>query len=175
MNASNEKDWIITRLPEIWSVIKRNLSGSHWQSLDEIYRFVENSLNLDDEDFLPQSLSSDMDCRPLVALQNLIVALSRREATMSCPHYPHSGRKKHYWRIRKEGFRELLIRKGWHLRGTYAEKKIQGRMIIQFIVANTEDYYLCSFQLKRDFWAELDMLRVSKALDSFDHTSVVPS
>lgn len=59
-NASNERDRIMTRLPEIWSIIKRNLSGSRWQSLDEIYRFVENSLRLDDEDFLPQSPSSDI-------------------------------------------------------------------------------------------------------------------
>jgi len=92
---------------------------------------------------------------------------------MSSPCHPHSGRKKHYWRLRKEGFRELLIKKGWHLRGGYAAKVIQGREVIQFTIQKTEDYVLCSFQLKSDFWAELDMLR--KVLDSFDHTSVPPN
>jgi hypothetical protein len=93
---------------------------------------------------------------------------------MSSPCHPHSGRKKHYWRLRKEGFRELLIKKGWHLKGTYAEKEIQGKTVIQFMVARTEDYILCSFQLKSDFGAELEMLRQRKVLDSFDHTSVLP-
>ena len=92
---------------------------------------------------------------------------------MSTPYLPHSGRKKHYWRIRNKGFRELLIKKGWHLMGGYASKVIQGRVVIQFLVEKTDDYFLCSFQLKSDFWADIDTGR--KTLDDFNLTNVMPN
>ncbi|MFZ2448289.1 MAG: hypothetical protein WAW37_18170 [Syntrophobacteraceae bacterium] len=75
---------------------------------------------------------------------------------MSIPYHPHSGRRKHLCRIRRYGFRDFQIAKGWHLRGGYASKIIAGQEVMQRIVEKTPCYFLCSFQLKSDFWAELD-------------------
>jgi hypothetical protein len=36
----------------------------------------------------------------------------------------------HRWKVRREGFRELLLSKGWHMRGAYAAKSIAGRETI---------------------------------------------
>jgi hypothetical protein len=48
------------RLPEIWDIIRKNLSREKWTSLDEIYRTVERNTNLDDEDSEPQKPGSDI-------------------------------------------------------------------------------------------------------------------
>lgn len=50
----------MTHLPEIWSCIKKNLSKGHWTGIETIYKFVQNNLSLDTEDFQPQSPSSDI-------------------------------------------------------------------------------------------------------------------
>lgn len=50
----------MTRLPEIWSCIKQSLPKGQWVNLERIYEVVEIYLNLDSEDFEPQSPSSDI-------------------------------------------------------------------------------------------------------------------
>ena len=50
----------MTRLPEIWSVIRSRLPRGKWISLDDIYALVASSVALDREDHLPQSPSSDI-------------------------------------------------------------------------------------------------------------------
>ena len=72
---------------------------------------------------------------------------------MPFPYFPHSGRRAHYWKLRIDGFRELVARHRWGFRGAYAEKSIRGRRVMQTIVKKTDDYYLCCFQLKDDFWS----------------------
>ena len=44
---------------EIWDCIKKHLPKDQWTYLDEIYRIIEKSLALDDEDYEWQSPSSD--------------------------------------------------------------------------------------------------------------------
>lgn len=72
---------------------------------------------------------------------------------MPMPFYPHSGRRKHYWKVRNESFRELMRNHNWGFRGAYAEKTIRGKSVMQTIVKKTDEYYLCCFQLKDDFWS----------------------
>ena len=67
---------------------------------------------------------------------------------MPYPYFPHSGR-----RMRADGYRGLMTRHRWGFRGAYAEKSIRGRSVMQTIVKKTNDYYLCCFQLKDDFWS----------------------
>lgn len=50
----------MTRLPEIWVCLKRNMTKGLWTSLETIYEIVQNNLSLDTEDFQPQSPSSDI-------------------------------------------------------------------------------------------------------------------
>lgn len=50
----------MTRLPEMWEAIQRNLPRGKWLQLQEIYETVKKSLPLDDDDYLPQSPSSDL-------------------------------------------------------------------------------------------------------------------
>jgi hypothetical protein len=54
------REEIMTRLPEIWSCIKQYLPKGQWVNLEKIYELVETNLNLDLEDFDPQSPSSDI-------------------------------------------------------------------------------------------------------------------
>ena len=44
-------------LPEIWNCIKNGLPKGQWVALDDIYRLIENTLNLDKEDYEWQSPS----------------------------------------------------------------------------------------------------------------------
>jgi len=72
---------------------------------------------------------------------------------MPIPYYPTSRRKPHYWKIRRKGFRELQLLKGWGMRGAYASKLIRGEEVMQTIARKTDDHYLCCFRLKSDFWS----------------------
>ena len=47
-------------LPEIWDIIRKNLSREKWTSLEIIYRLVEQKSALDDEDRKPQAPGSDI-------------------------------------------------------------------------------------------------------------------
>jgi hypothetical protein len=47
-------------LPDIWHIVRKNLSKEKWTSIEEIYRFVERNTNLDDEDWEPQASGSDI-------------------------------------------------------------------------------------------------------------------
>lgn len=53
---------------------------------------------------------------------------------MPVPYFPHSGRRKHYWKLRSEDFRELMTKHRWGFRGAYAEKSIRGQRVMQTIV-----------------------------------------
>ena len=50
----------MTRQPILWEAIRKCLSRGGWTSLQEIYDYVQRSINLDDEDYEPQSPSSDL-------------------------------------------------------------------------------------------------------------------
>ena len=74
---------------------------------------------------------------------------------MPIPYYEHSGRKPHFWKLRRNGYRDLLQSKGWSFRGAYAEKTIAGRTVMLRNVENREDHFLCRLELKDDFWANI--------------------
>lgn len=48
------------RLPDIWDIIKINMPINEWITLQDIYGLVSRYGQLDDEDFEPQSPSSDL-------------------------------------------------------------------------------------------------------------------
>ncbi len=48
------------RLPEIWDIIKHHMPKSEWIPLQDIYELVSRNGRLDDEDFEPQSPTSDL-------------------------------------------------------------------------------------------------------------------
>jgi hypothetical protein len=50
----------MTRLPEIWACIVRNLPKRRWVVLSDIYSLIERNLSLDKEDYEWQSPSSDI-------------------------------------------------------------------------------------------------------------------
>jgi len=47
-------------LPEIWEIIKDHMSRNEWLSLQDIYNLVARYGQLDDEDYEPQSPTSDL-------------------------------------------------------------------------------------------------------------------
>jgi hypothetical protein len=61
----------------------------------------------------------------------------------------------HYWKLRNPGSRELLLSKGWHMKGAYAEKFIDGKAVMLKTVVEHPAHILCSVQYKADFWAEI--------------------
>ena len=68
---------------------------------------------------------------------------------------PRLARKCHYRKIPRIGFRERCIAKGWHMKGAYAERWIRGVSVMQTIAQKGDDFYLCRFQRKSDFWASI--------------------
>ena len=72
---------------------------------------------------------------------------------MPIPHDSSSGRRPHYWRIRAQGWRDLLLSKRWTMCGAYAAKHIRRRQVMATIVEKHDDHFLCRFQLKDDLWA----------------------
>ena len=48
------------RLPEIWNIIKHNIPKNEWIPLQDIYDLVRQNVILDDEDYEPQSPTSDL-------------------------------------------------------------------------------------------------------------------
>ncbi|MDY6906107.1 MAG: hypothetical protein SWH61_15650 [Thermodesulfobacteriota bacterium] len=48
------------RLPEIWGIINHYMPKNEWTPLQNIYELVRRNGNLDDEDFEPQSPTSDL-------------------------------------------------------------------------------------------------------------------
>jgi len=48
------------RLPEIWGIIKYHMPKDEWILLQDIYELVNRNGQLDDEDFEPQSPTSDL-------------------------------------------------------------------------------------------------------------------
>ncbi len=58
--------------------------------------------------------------------------------------------KTHFWRIRKKGYRELFMSKGWDPVGYGALKTVGGKLRVMYREEEYEDHYLCGFRLK---WA----------------------
>ncbi len=50
----------MSRLPEIWFCIKKHFVKDQWYQLEEIYKLIEKNIDLDAEDYEPQSPSSDI-------------------------------------------------------------------------------------------------------------------
>jgi len=50
----------MTRHSELWDCIREYLPKGKWTPLEEIYTLVKNNLALDEEDYEPQSPSSDI-------------------------------------------------------------------------------------------------------------------
>jgi hypothetical protein len=46
--------------PDIWQIIKDNLPNDVWVTLQDICKIIESNVTLDDEDFEPQSPSSEI-------------------------------------------------------------------------------------------------------------------
>lgn len=61
----------------------------------------------------------------------------------------------HYWKVRNKGYRELLIKKKWGLRGAYASKFIAGREVMQRIIEKYDDHLVVRFEFKDLFWDEI--------------------
>lgn len=49
----------MTRLPEIWKSMKSHVPNGQWIDLHDIYKIVSSNCALDNEDFEPQSPTSD--------------------------------------------------------------------------------------------------------------------
>jgi hypothetical protein len=47
------------RLPQIWHIIKANLTKVRWFSLNEIYQLIERKAHIDDEDMAPEAPGSN--------------------------------------------------------------------------------------------------------------------
>ena len=58
--------------------------------------------------------------------------------------------KTHFWRIRKRGYRELFMSKGWDPVGYGALKSVGGKLRVMYREKEYENHYLCGFRLK---WA----------------------
>lgn len=50
----------MTHLSDIWDCMQSKLPKDKWLTLREIHSVMENNLQLDNEDFLPQSPGSDV-------------------------------------------------------------------------------------------------------------------
>ncbi len=50
----------MTRLPQIWLCIRKNIPSGKWLDLQGIYQLVERNVSLDAEDLEWQSTSSDV-------------------------------------------------------------------------------------------------------------------
>ncbi len=48
------------KLPEIWNIIKWRMPKNEWLSLQEVYNLISRHVQLDDEDYEPQSSNSDL-------------------------------------------------------------------------------------------------------------------
>ena len=71
----------MTRLPEIWSCLKQQMSKGQWYQLEAMYKLIENNICLDEENYDPQSPSSDIpkwkrNVRNVLQYRNLIRASS---------------------------------------------------------------------------------------------------
>ena len=62
----------------------------------------------------------------------------------------NSEYKTHFWRIRKKGFREFFMSKGWDPVGYGALKSVGGKLRVMYREEEYEDHYVCGFRLK---WA----------------------
>ena len=83
------------------------------------------------------------------------------------PYFPHSGRRPHYWRIRKDGHRDFIISHGWGLCGAFCRKCIRHREVLLFRCTEDADYVLCKFIFKDDFWS--NATKQARAKEAAEH------
>lgn len=55
----------------------------------------------------------------------------------------------HFWKIRKDGFRDYYMSKGWRPVGYGAAKRVGGHERLMFTKSEGEDYILCGFCIRR--------------------------
>ena len=75
---------------------------------------------------------------------------------MFMSYYKNRGRRKHYVCVSNKGYREYLLKKGWHLKGGCAEKGTKYGTIIQRLVEKYDCFTVCSFQFKNYFWEDIE-------------------
>ena len=97
-----------------------------------------------------------MDLNNLLTIAHIILERSHKH----CP-------RPHYWKVRHTGYRDLLKKKKWALRGAYASKFIAGREAMQRIIEERDGYLLVRFEFKDLFWDEVLMDdRLDKVADN---------
>ena len=74
---------------------------------------------------------------------------------MEIPYVPGTGRQPHCWKLRSEGFRELLQKHRWHLRAAHSEKFIHGNRVMLTVLEQTPQHVYCCFQSREDYWASV--------------------
>ena len=79
---------------------------------------------------------------------------SAGELGLTIPYYPHSGRRSHVILLPTLKLREYLQSKGWTPWGAFCRKCIRGREIFLFVSRDHQDFALCRFVPKDDFWAD---------------------
>lgn len=56
--------------------------------------------------------------------------------------------KTHYWKIRREGYRDFYTSKGWRGVGYGCVKYVGGRKRVMWLKEEHDDYYLMGFSLR---------------------------
>jgi hypothetical protein len=67
--------------------------------------------------------------------------------------HPHDGRRIKKRVFKKHGYRDLLIKHKWGLRGGYASKIIKGNEIMQLITKEDSEFLHVIFVSKNNFYA----------------------
>ena len=67
--------------------------------------------------------------------------------------HPHDGRRIKNRVFNKQGYRDLLIKHRWGLRGGYASKIFKGNEIMQLIIKEDSEFLHVIFLSKENFYA----------------------
>ena len=63
-------------------------------------------------------------------------------------HQWHKDHRTHFWKIRKENYRDFYMSKGWRGVGYGAVKTVGGKERVMYHKGGGEDYYICAFSLR---------------------------
>jgi hypothetical protein len=61
-------------------------------------------------------------------------------------HHLAEPREPHTWRLKRIGLRSRLMSKGWGIRGSHAEKVINGRSVIVKAIHEEAEWVVCRFE-----------------------------